>query len=126
MSAWWQTTNILGTPGLSAKFCQFIRDSRVCEHLDWKAGHGILAKSTEDDFAPVLAGTFDDEPADDDQDETGISIVASFSAHDILNDCTESNLTGKSQRIECLEERQGYDEDHDNDQPKVLRQQDRV
>jgi hypothetical protein len=39
---------------------------------------------------------------------------------DLLHNCTKRNLTGESQSVESLEERQWYDKDHDDNQPKVL------
>jgi len=60
-----QSTDILGTAILSAMSQTSVKEySRVCKDLNWEARHGVLAKSAQDDFAPVLAGPLDDEPSD--------------------------------------------------------------
>ena len=40
---------------------------------------------------------------------------------DSLDDCTKSDLTSEPQGVEGLEEGQWHNEDHDDDQPEVLR-----
>ena len=45
---------------------------------------------------------------------------------DSLDDRTKSDLTSEPQSVEGLEEGQRDDKDHHDDQPEVLRQEDRV
>lgn len=46
-----------------------MEDLRICKDLNWKAGHGALAESAKDHFAPILAGPFDDKPSNNHKDK---------------------------------------------------------
>jgi hypothetical protein len=45
----------------------------IGKYLDRKAGQRARAEAPEDDLVSVRAGTLDDEPADDDDDEAEVS-----------------------------------------------------
>jgi hypothetical protein len=51
-----------------------MKDSRVCKDLNGEARHGVLAKSAKDDLTPILAGSLDDEPADDHKNKAHLSV----------------------------------------------------